>query len=96
MKKVMGEVGVYLINVKIFVKVKTNSRENKVVPPKERLFGTEETKDFYVVCVKEPPREGRANEAVVRELADYFGSTKSEVKLVSGATSKTKVFKIGI
>ncbi len=82
--------------MRIFVKAKPNSKENKVVPPKERLFDTSETKDFYTVLVKEPPKEGKANDAVIRELARHFDCSRSEVKLVSGATSKTKVFEINI
>ena len=82
--------------MRIFVKVKPNSRENKVVPPKERLFNSPETKDFYVVFVKEPPKEGKANDAVILGLATYFKCSRSSVRLVSGATSKTKVFEIGI
>ena len=80
--------------MRVFVKVKPNSKENKVIPPKERLFDTAETKDFYTVSVKEPPKEGRANDAVVRELASFFECSRSQVRLVSGATSKTKVFEV--
>ncbi len=80
--------------MRIFVKAKPNSKENKVVPPKERLFDSGEVKDYYTVFVKEPPVEGKANDAVLRELANYFDCTRSGVRLVSGATSKTKVFDV--
>ena len=50
---------------------------------------------YFEVWVKEPPIEGRANEAVERALADYFGVAKSKVNIVSGQTSRKKVVEIG-
>lgn len=50
--------------------------------------------DYYNVSVKEPPKEGRANDAVVKILAEYFDVGRSSVKLLRGATSKIKVFDI--
>lgn len=82
--------------MRIFVKVKPNSKENRVVPPDETLFKTNEVKSFYIVSVKEPPKEGKANDAVVKELALYFRCTRSQVRLLSGATSKIKAFEIDI
>ncbi len=82
--------------MRIFVKVKPNSKENKVIPPEEKLFESEEVKSFYTVIVKEPPKEGKANDAVIRELVKYFDCSRSQVKLISGATSKVKVFQIDV
>ncbi|MDP3771413.1 MAG: DUF167 domain-containing protein [bacterium] len=48
----------------------------------------------FVVAVKEPPREGRANAAITRALAEYFGVTVSRVRLVTGFASRQKVFAI--
>jgi uncharacterized protein len=80
--------------MKIFVKAKAGAKENKVIVPQPRLLSTDGEKEYYVVYVKEPPKEGRANEAIIKSLADYFGVGKSDIKLVSGATSKIKVFDI--
>lgn len=81
--------------MKIFVKVKPNSKENKVEEPAPRLLQTDDRlNDYYIVRVKEPPFEGKANDAVLVALARHFGVSRSEVRLVSGATSKTKVFEI--
>lgn len=82
--------------MKIFVKVKPNSKENKVVPPENKLFLISDVKDFYVVHVKESPVGGKANDAVIRELAENFRCSKSQIVLKSGSTSKTKVFEINI
>jgi uncharacterized protein (TIGR00251 family) len=46
------------------------------------------------VYVSAPPLEGRANEAVIEALAEYFKVKKYQIELVRGATSKQKVFKI--
>lgn len=43
-------------------------------------------------AVQAPPVEGRANEALIAFLADFFGLPKSRVELVSGAVVRSKVF----
>ena len=48
----------------------------------------------YVVAVKEPPVAGRANAAIVRALAAYFGVSVSRVRIVSGYTFRQKVVEI--
>ncbi len=48
----------------------------------------------YAVSVKEPPINGRANEAIVKALAKYFSISSSEITLVSGHTTKIKVFDV--
>jgi len=81
--------------MKIFVKAKAGAKENKVVPPAMKLFQTENKSDeYYTVSVKEAPIEGRANDAIIRVLAEYFGVSQNAVRLVSGSTSKRKVFEI--
>ncbi|OHA92216.1 MAG: hypothetical protein A3J09_01910 [Candidatus Zambryskibacteria bacterium RIFCSPLOWO2_02_FULL_51_21] len=78
--------------MKIFVKAKTGAKENKVTPPPLRLVPGEE--EWYTVSVKERPVEGRANEAITKLLAEYFKTPRSNVRLLSGAASKRKVFEI--
>ena len=46
------------------------------------------------VFTKSPATEGKANESAVRLLANYYGVSKSRVRLVRGHTSKHKVFEI--
>ncbi len=76
----------------IQVKVKPNSKTEKIEEPKTKLW--EDKNDIYTVYVKEPPIEGRANEAVRRVLADHFGVSQSRVVLKRGSTSKIKYFEI--
>ena len=88
--------------MKIIVKAKTRARVEGV----ERVgqagldFGDhfENVHEMvtYKVSVKEAPVNGRANEAIVRALAEYFETAKSNVRLVSGQTSKQKIFEISM
>jgi len=71
--------------MKINVKAKPNSREEKI----EKIDETN-----YVVSVKEPPIKGKANEAIRNALAVYFKTGSSRVKIVSGYTSRNKVIEI--
>ena len=41
-----------------------------------------------------PPVDGRANNALIKLLADYFNKQKSKIKIASGATSKNKTIEI--
>ncbi|RIK79181.1 MAG: DUF167 domain-containing protein [Planctomycetota bacterium] len=46
------------------------------------------------VDVAAPPEKGKANRAIAQVLAEWFGTSKSAVELVSGATSSCKRFLI--
>jgi uncharacterized protein (TIGR00251 family) len=70
---------------KITVNVKTNSKRPKI----EVLTNGE-----YLVKVKEPPAEGKANKAVQYALAEFFGVPKNQIVLVHGQTSKKKIFSV--
>ena len=78
--------------MKIFVKAKPGAKESRVVPPSLKLIP--DIEEWYRVSVKELPVEGRANEAITKLLAEYFKVSKSQVKLISGARGKKKVFEI--
>ena len=64
------------------------------VKPRARVEKVEEKDGDLVVFVKAEAKEGKANEAAVKVLADYFGVAPSRVRLVSGARSKQKTFEI--
>jgi uncharacterized protein len=71
--------------MKINVKARPGAREEKIEKVGENIFE---------VSVKEPPVQGRANAAIIVVLAEYFGISKSQVRLVSGFSSKQKIFEI--
>jgi len=46
------------------------------------------------IAVPQPPQGGRANAAIAKVLAEALGVRKSAVRLVSGRTSRNKVFRV--
>jgi len=65
----------------------------KVIPrsSKEEIVKTDEG---YLVRVKAQPREGKANEAVIRLVAEHFGVTRSQVRITSGLSGRNKIVEI--
>ncbi|PIQ77489.1 hypothetical protein COV82_04190 [Candidatus Peregrinibacteria bacterium CG11_big_fil_rev_8_21_14_0_20_46_8] len=72
--------------MKIYVTAKPGAKENKVEP----LLDPHHVK----VWVKEPPTEGKANLAIMRELAAHFHVKKSAIEQTHGFKSKQKIFTI--
>jgi uncharacterized protein len=50
--------------------------------------------DRLCVAVNAPPVDGKANEAVVRVLAEAFGVSRSAVTIVRGETGKKKTVRL--
>ena len=69
----------------IHVKIKPDSKEDKIVQKNETSF---------VVQVKEPAEDNRANKRMVELVADKFGIIKSKVKIVTGHHSPSKILEI--
>lgn len=70
----------------IQVHIKPNSRH--------RQEAVKDDDGSFMIYVKSPAIEGRANKEAVELLAKYFKVSKSRVELVWGARSKRKVFRI--
>jgi len=70
--------------LKIQVKVKPNSKTEEISQKGNTL----------IVTVKEPPKEGRANQAVIKLLAKHFGVPQNQVKILSGFKKRDKVVEI--
>jgi len=66
------------------------------VTPKSRRPGVGGIGDGtnLAVAVNAAPEDGKANEATLAALADFFGLPKRQFELVKGATSRLKRFKI--
>lgn len=54
-----------------------------------------DTEGGLTVYVRERAVEGKANNAVIRVLAEHFGVPKSRIEMISGATSRIKRFRVG-
>ncbi len=48
----------------------------------------------FMVAVKEPPRQGMANRAIIQALAKHFNTAPSNIKLFSGFASRQKIFEV--
>ena len=70
--------------MKIQVKVKPTSKTEEL----------SQEDDSFMVKVKEPPKEGKANQVVIRLLAEHFGVSQSQVRILSGFRSRNKVVEI--
>lgn len=70
--------------MKIKVQVKPNSKVSKVI-----VSG-----DMFVVYVKSPPIEGKANEEMLELLSEHLGVPKSRMEIVSGKRSRNKIVSI--
>ena len=72
--------------MRISVRVTPRSAKNAVTD-----FDPEGRLRVYVTA---PPTDGQANAAVVEVLAEALGVGRRSLQLVSGATSRTKVFEV--
>lgn len=71
--------------MRIFVNAKPGAKEENIKKIDE---------SHYSVSVKEPPVKGRANYAIIGLLAEYFNVNSSNVKIISGYSSKNKIIEI--
>jgi len=71
--------------MKIVVRAKPGAKYDKV----EKINDNE-----FSVSVIAPPIGGKANAAIIELLADYFGTKKPMVEIISGHWSKIKVVEI--
>ena len=62
--------------------------------PNSRLEEVVQEEHGLTVKVKEPPVQGRANQAVIRVLAKHFGVSESQVRILKGFTSRHKLIEI--
>lgn len=67
----------------IGVNVKTNQKHSSVTFDKE--------KNSYLVCVKSPPENNKANVEVIKLMSKHFGK---KAKIFSGLTSKKKLISV--
>lgn len=66
----------------------------KVIPRAGRNEVEKNSDESYRVRVTAAPERGKANEAVVELLAEYFNVPKSRVNIIAGKTARTKMVEI--
>lgn len=71
--------------MRITVTVKPSSKQTSVEPIDGRS---------YVVRVNAPAREGKANRAAIKALAEFFDIAPSRISLIRGESAKHKTFDI--
>ncbi|WP_017295149.1 DUF167 family protein [Geminocystis herdmanii] len=71
--------------MKITVKVKPNSSQSKI---------TQNSEGIWIINLKSPPVDGKANEELISLLAKQFKVKKSQVIIKLGLSSKNKVIEI--
>ena len=80
--------------MRIRVKVKPSAKVQEVTQlDQPGLFGSDK-EPFYRISVKEPAKEGKANEAVLRALAKHLNITAGRLKIVRGLKSRNKTIEI--
>ena len=71
--------------MKIYIKAKPLSKDEKI----------EKIDDYnFIVFVKAPPVQGRANQAIIKLISEYFGVSISRVTILRGHTSRNKIIEI--
>ena len=71
---------------KIFnVRVTPHAKQNKVV----------ENGDVLRVYTTVAPENGRANDAVIKLLSEYWDISKSKIKILRGLTGRDKIVVVG-
>lgn len=71
--------------MKVRIKVRPNSKEQSI---------REEPDGSLTVRLKSPPVDGKANDELIRAIAEKFGVPKSRVRILTGFSSKTKLVEI--
>ena len=64
------------------------------VKPRSKTEELSREGDSFIVKVKEPPKEGKANQAVIKLLAEHFGVPQSQVRILGGFKSRNKVIEV--
>jgi len=83
--------------MKILIQAKPNSKKEfikRIDQPSFEFNENRKSMKGFMVAVKEPPIKGKANQAIVKILAEYFQTSKQNIKIISGFSSKNKILEI--
>jgi len=64
------------------------------VVPNSKVEGVIKEGDGFLVRVKEPAKEGKANRAVIKLMAEHFEVSQRQVIILSGFRSRSKIIEV--
>jgi len=67
------------------IKVQPNAKKNKIF---------EEKDNFLKIKICAIPENGKANDELIKFLSKHFKTTKTNIKIIKGKTSKNKTVEI--
>ncbi|WP_373480951.1 DUF167 domain-containing protein [Geminocystis sp.] len=71
--------------MKISVKVKPKSKQQKI---------EQNVEGIWIINLKSPPIDGKANQELIKIIAEKFKVKKSQVIIKSGLSSQNKIIEI--
>jgi uncharacterized protein len=71
--------------IRLAVQITPNAKKSEVIGPHE---------DVLKIRLQAQPVEGKANDALIRYLADTLGVPKSAIQITHGLTNKRKIIEI--
>jgi len=66
----------------------------KVIPKSSQTEIINEKDDFLKIKLKAIPEKGKANTELIKFLAKHFKTTKSNINIIKGKTSRNKIIEI--
>lgn len=72
----------------VFIRVMPNSRQDGIMGIETR----DDDRQYLKIKTRAIPEDGKANDAVIKILSKALKIPKSNIELLSGATSRTKTF----
>lgn len=82
--------------MRVMVKARVRARDESVEPLDQAALPLSGVSNLPAlrVSTKEPPVDDRANQAIVRLVAEHFGVARHAVRIVSGHTASQKVLEV--
>ena len=66
----------------------------KVIPKSSKNKIVEEKDGFLKIKLRAVPEKGKANTELIKFLAKYFKTAKSNIKIIKGETKRNKIVEI--
>ena len=68
----------------------------KIIPKSSQTEIIEQNDDFLKIKLKAVPEKGKANAELIKFLAKQFKTTKSNIQIIKGETSRNKIVEIDL